>query len=156
MIVSKMIPTPNFWACVGTVSANEVVPHTNTRVSHYNDCMYIVEGLAEVTDGETTIPLVAGELADLKPLRGSDTTFTIGSYQTTWIAFNPKRLDQDLDVEIHTEDQTVSDECILFCMIGSITVNGKQVISEQFVRVSGDSPVDVQVTGDALYAVVKG
>lgn len=153
MIVSKMIPMPDFWVCAGSVSANESVEHENTKLSYYNDCMYIVEGAASVTDGTTTVDLVAGQLANLRPLRGNNTTFNIGANQTTWIAFNPKRLDQDLNVTIHSDNQTVTGECVIYCMLGSITVNDNTVKSEQFVRVAENTSVNVTATSQ--YAIVR-
>ena len=154
MIVSKMIPTPKFWVCVGSVSANESIQHQNTQLGHYNDCMYIIDGAAEVTNGTTTIPLVAGQLADLTPLSGTDTTFNIGPNQTSWIAFNPKRLDQNLDVTTHNNNQSVSGPCTLFAMLGNVEVNGTEVKSEQFVRVAEGSTVQV-VSNNNLYAVIR-
>lgn len=154
MIVSKMIPTPKFWVCVGSVSANQSIPHKNTQLGHYNDCMYIIDGAAEVTNGTTTVPLVAGELADLTPLSGTDTTFNIGPNQTSWIAFNPKRLDQNLDVTLHNNTQLVEGPAIVYSMLNDITVNGTEVKSQQFARIDEGRTYEV-VGNNNLYAVVR-
>ena len=154
MIVSKMIPTPKCWVCVGSVSANQSIPHKNTQLGHYNDCMYIIDGSATVTDGTTTVNLVKGQLADLTPLSGSNTTFNIGSNQTSWIAFNPKRLDQNLNVTTHNNNKEISGSCIIYSMLNNIEVNGTEIKSEHFVRV--DEGTNVQVTSNNnLYAVIR-
>lgn len=153
MIVSKMIPCPNFWVCMGTASANQVIPHENTKLGHYNDCMYILEGNASVSNGINTVQLNKGNLADLSILKDTDTNFTINDQATTWVAFNPKRLDRDLDVSIHNSNNTIYGPCVLYSIDGDIKVNDKVVKSEQFVRVPNNTTVQVEATN--LYAEVK-
>lgn len=153
MIIQKLIPCPTFWACIGTASGNQDVEHPNKTRGYYSKYIYIIEGGGSTTNGTTTIQLTEGQLHDLSEHKGTNTTVTVGNNQSTWVAFNPKEPDSDFTVNVHNDNQTITGECIIYCIKDKIQVNGTDVKNDCFVRVAENTSVNV--TASSLYAIVR-
>jgi hypothetical protein len=155
------IPCRGFVLCVGYLSPNESLLHSNNKDGDTNQSLYTYSGGGfAASEGKSTKTVLQKVVTDLSDFMGSQIHYTAGEEGAAWVALNPipatKRYETQL-VSGGSVVEVMADgaECAIICLLGGINVEGKEITAQSYARVLPTKIVTLEVPQNSVALIIK-
>ena len=161
MILNNATNAKSFVYCSVYQSPYETTNYFNSGDGHFHESIYIVEGTAEYTTGETYSPLVAGQLYDITSTNGKHVVTKTAGVGASMMMFNPIPETKHLQIQMVVGPNTVTVasgdvRTTVVCVNGPVTIKDKTLNSLQYAVVFADTSAKLVQSENTICALVTG